>query len=307
MKHKSNLLKTIFANHRLYLMALPMLILVTVFSYLPLGGWVMAFTDYGIGKSMFSGEFTGLKQFIIFFTQAQDAGYVLLNTLGINLITLAVNMTSACLFAILLNEISKKRIKKMVQSFSFFPYFVSWVITYSMFNTFLSQQSGVLNQLLVNLKIIPEGINFLGSPKYAWGVIIFVNFWKYIGYNSVIFLSAIAGISSDQYEAADIDGANRIQKIRHITLPSLTGTLVMLLILNAGWIFNSNFEQFNLFSNAGNWERMEVLDVYIYRYGLKLLDFSYATAVGVVKTFASLLMFFIVNFVAKRLNGRSLV
>lgn len=288
-------------------MALPMVVLVTVFSYIPLSGWVMAFTDYQIGKNMFGADFTGLKQFRIFFTEAQDAGYVIMNTLGINLISLAVNMLSACLFAILVNEIRHKRIKKLVQSFSFFPYFVSWVIVYSVFNTFLSQQSGVFNQLMVNLGIFSEGVNFLGSPKYSWGVIIFVNFWKYIGYNSIIFLSAIAGISADQYEAADIDGATRAQKIWHITLPSLIGTVVMLLILNAGWVLNSNFEQFNLFSNAGNWERMEVLDVYIYRYGLKLLDFSYATAVGVVKTFASLLMFFIVNFTAKKLNGSSLV
>ena len=143
--------------------------------------------------------------------------------------------------------------------------------------------------------------------KYSWGVILFVNFWKSIGYNSVIFLAAISGIDQEQYEAASIDGASHMQKIIHITLPGLMPTLVMLLIMNSGWIFSSNFEEFNLFSNSVNWQTMEVLDVYVYRYGLKLLDYSYATAVGVIKTIASLIMFFLVNLVAKRINGRSLV
>ena len=168
-------------------------------------------------------------------------------------------------------------------------------------------QTGVINVLLQDLGFIDKGINFLSDAKYSWGVILFVNFWKSIGYNSVIFLAAISGIDQEQYEAASIDGASHMQKIRHITLPGLMPTLVMLLIMNSGWIFSSNFEEFNLFSNSVNWQTMEVLDVYVYRYGLKLLDYSYATAVGVIKTIASLIMFFLVNLVAKRINGRSLV
>ena len=123
----------------------------------------------------------------------------------------------------------------------------------------------------------------------------------------VFSYAPLAGIPTEQYEAADIDGATRMQKIWYITLPGLVTTLVMLLIMNSGWIFSSNFEQFYLFTNSTNWETMEVLDVYIYNYGLKKLNFSYATAVGIIKTFASIVMFSIVNFTAKRLNGRSLL
>ncbi len=306
MKLRS-LLRKIAAQHRLYVMMLPMLAAVTIFSYIPLSGWVMAFTDYRIGGSLFGGEFIGLRQFKFFFTQANDAFYVLRNTLVINLCSLAINLTSACAFAILLNEVRTNWLRRIVQSVSFFPFFVSWVITYTIFNTFLSMQTGVLNVVLKDLGLLETGINFLGDPKYSWPVIIFVGFWKSIGYNSVIFLAAISGIEQEQYEAASIDGATHMQKIRYITIPALAPTLSVLLIMNSGWVFNSNFEEFNLFSNSVNWQKMEVLDVYVYRYGLKMLDYSYATAVGIIKTVASLIMFFTVNVIAKRVNGRSLV
>ncbi len=307
MKKQKSLLVKIAEQHRLYIMMLPMLAAVTLFCYIPLGGWAMAFTDYQLGGSMFGGEFIGFKQFTYFFTQAVDSSYVIRNTLVINLSSLAINLVTACAFAILLNEVRTSSLRRIVQSFSFFPFFVSWVITYSIFNSFLSMQTGVINVLLQDLGLIDKGINFLSEAKYSWGVILFVNFWKSIGYNSVIFLAAISGIDQEQYEAASIDGASHMQKIIHITLPGLMPTLVMLLIMNSGWIFSSNFEEFNLFSNSVNWQTMEVLDVYVYRYGLKLLDYSYATAVGVIKTIASLIMFFLVNLVAKRINGRSLV
>ncbi len=307
MKKQKSLLVKIAEQHRLYIMMLPMLAAVTLFCYIPLGGWAMAFTDYQLGGSMFGGEFIGFKQFTYFFTQAVDSSYVIRNTLVINLSSLAINLVTACAFAILLNEVRTSSLRRIVQSFSFFPFFVSWVITYSIFNSFLSMQTGVINVLLQDLGLIDKGINFLSEAKYSWGVILFVNFWKSIGYNSVIFLAAISGIDQEQYEAASIDGASHMQKIIHITLPGLMPTLVMLLIMNSGWIFSSNIEEFNLISNSVNWQTMEVLDVYVYRYGLKLLDYSYATAVGVIKTIASLIMFFLVNLVAKRINGRSLV
>lgn len=307
MRKQGRLFAKIIENRKLYLMMLPMLIAVTVFCYAPLSGWIMAFTDYQLGGSLFGGEFIGLQQFKYFFSQAMNASYVIRNTLVINISSLCINLVSACLFAVLLNEVRCSPIRRIVQSFSFFPFFVSWVIAYSIFNSFLSIQTGLVNILLMNLGIIDKGIGFLTDPDYSWGVILFVNFWKSIGYNSVIFLSAISGIDQEQYEASSIDGANRIQKIIHITLPGIVPTLVMLLIMNSGWIFSSNFEEFYLFTNSVNWERMEVLDTYVYKYGLKLLDYSYATAVGIIKTFASIMMFLIVNRIAKKINGQSLV
>ncbi len=294
-------------QYQLYLMLAPAIILVVIFAYAPLSGWIMAFTDYELGKNMFTAPWVGFKEFISFFTGVNDAWYTIRNTLVINLMSLFVELVAACLFAILLNEVQFKRIKKIVQTSSFFPYFVSWVITYMIFNSFLAVKTGVVNQVLVDTGLTNQGINFLGDARYAWGLILFVNVWKSIGYNSVIFLAALAGIDQEQYEAANIDGATRFQKIAYITLPALAPTLVILLIMNSGWILGSNFEEYYLFTNSSNWERMEVLDLYIYNYGLKHLNFSYATAVGVVKTFASIIIFTLVNFTAKRINGRSLM
>lgn len=307
MKSKFSILDKMISQRYLFMMLLPALVLITLFAYAPLLGWVMAFKDYQLGMSIFSGSFTGLQQFKTFFIDASDAMYVIRNTICINFMTLAINLISACAFAVLLNEIKMSFLKRTIQSFSFFPFFISWVITYSVFNIFLSPESGVLNHVLVNAGMIGKGINFLGNPAYAWPVILFVSFWKYIGYNSIIFMASISGIDQEQYEAAEIDGAGRFGKIFFITLPGLIPTLVILLIINSGWIFTSNFEQYFLFTNSSNWERMEVLDVYIYKYGLKLLDFSYATAVGMVKTIASIGMLLVVNYTAKKLNGSSII
>jgi putative aldouronate transport system permease protein len=294
-------------QYQLYLMLLPAVVLAAVFSYGPLSGWVMAFTDYQLGKNMFTAKWTGFTQFQSFFGGANDALFTVRNTLVINLLSLFVGLFAACAFSVLLNEVHSKGVKKIVQTSSFFPYFVSWVIVYMIFNSFFAVKSGVINELLVSMGIIKHGINFLGDANYSWVIILLVNTWKVLGYNSVIFLSALAGIDQEQYEAAYIDGASRFQKIHHITVPSLAPTLVVLLIMNSGWIFASNFEQMYLFTNGSNWQTMEVLDLYVYDYGLKYLNFSYATAVGIIETMASIIMFMIVNYTAKKINGRSIM
>lgn len=305
--HNVILIKKLYRQRFLYLMLLPAIALTLIFSYSPLAGWVMAFKDYQLGHSIFDGDFTGLKQFKMFFLDTSDAWYVIRNTIAINLLSLIVNLFVASLFAILLNEVRIKLFKRVVQSFSFFPFFVSWIITYQLFYTFLGQNSGVINNLLIHAGLVEKGINFLGDPGYAWGLITFVSLWKTIGYNSVIFLAAITSIDQEQYEAAEIDGAGRFGRIWHITVPGLASTLVVLIIINFGYIFSSNFEQFFMFTNPTNWQNMEVLDVYIYKYGLKMLDFSYATAVGIVKTVASIFMLYIVNGAMKRINGHSII
>lgn len=285
----------------------PAVILTFIFSYLPLTGWIMAFTDYRLGRGIFEGDFIGLKQFKTFFLETSDAWHVVRNTLAINLMALLLILLCACIFAILLNEVRLKAFKRVVQSFSFFPFFVSWVITYHLFYAFLGQNEGVVNTVLINLGIIDRGINFLGDPHYSWGLIIFTSLWKTIGYNSIIFLAAITSIDQEQYEASEIDGAGRLGKIWHITMPGVSSTLTVLFIINFGNIFSSNFEQFFLFTNSTNWRTMEVIDVYIYRYGLKLLDFSFATAVGVIKTLTSILMLFAANGILKKVNGQSVI
>lgn len=290
----------------LFCMLLPGFIALALFVYVPLRGWAMAFWKYTPGKGYFSGAFKGLDYFKMFFTTMNDAGAVALNTLAINFVTIVINLTMALLLALLLNEMRSHRWKKAMQTLSFFPYFVSWSITYSIFYAFLAAENGVINQVLVKLGVVSKGIDFLGSRNYAWQMIWLSNLWHYVGYNSIIFLSGIASIDPEMYEVAEIDGASRLGRMWYITLPNLTKTLVMLLILNSGSVFNSSFDQFYMFSNVGNMTSLEVFDMYIYRYGMKQGNFSYATAVGIVKTAASILMLVAVNAAAKKLSDTSL-
>lgn len=286
-------------------MLAPAVIAVLLFEYIPLAGWIMAFKRYQIGLSIWDAPWVGLDNFKLFFVQSKDYIYVLRNTLSMNLMSVAVNLSLGLIFAVLLNEIRIRFFVKTVQTVSFFPFFISYVITYSIANSFLAQNSGVLNQLMVKWGWIESGINFLGDPAYSWFLIVFLQAWKSIGYISIIFLAAISSIPTEQYEAADIDGASRFQKIRFITIPNLMPTLIVILIMNSGWVLNSNFELYFMFTNATNWERMEVLDMYIYKFGLKQLDYSYATAVGIMKTVVSIVLVFLTNALARKVTGRS--
>lgn len=290
----------------LFLMLAPAFILTLLFAYLPLGGWILAFKSYQLGTSIFAGEWTGLLQFKRFLIDGSDFGYLIRNTLAINFISIVQNLIFAVFFSVCLSEVRNKKIAKSVQTVTFFPYFISWVITYSVVWSLISVRSGAINQFLVQAGILNKGINIMGESKYAWAFMIYLNLWKYTGYNCIIFLATISGISREQYEAAEIDGASRFQKIWYITVPHLIPTMAILLIMNSGWIFNSNLEQFFVFTNSTNWEYMEVLDMYIYKFGLKLLDYPYATAVGILKTGVSLILLIIVNWSSKKLSGSSI-
>ena len=249
-------------------MLLPGLAAIILFSYLPLSGWYLAFSEYRLGGSIWGGEWVGVKYFEKILTESSDLLYLLRNTLVMNGVSLVLNITVALFFAIILKEFFWKFGAKAVQTVSFFPYFVSWVIAYSIVSSLLSVNSGAINQVLVKLGWIKKGFNIIGDLKYSWGLIILINLWKTCGYNTIIFLSSIAGIPTELYEASALDGAGRLQQIRYVTLPSLLPTASVLLIMNAGWILNSNLEQFFVFQNATNWTRMEVLDMYIYIFPL---------------------------------------
>lgn len=285
---------------------MPAVLLVFTFAYVPLFGWYLSFVDYQLGFPLFSSEWVGLRQFRAFFTETDDFIYLLRNTLSINIGSLIANLSAAFVFALLLNELRQRFFGRLIQTVTFFPFFISWIIIYSLSSALFATSAGAINQTLVQWGWIDGGINVLGDPKYAWALIIAIGVWKYLGYNSVIFIASIASIPAEYYEAAQIDGANRFQRILYITVPNLIPTLIVLLILNSGWILSSNFEQFYLFTNATNWERMEVLDIYIYKYGLQLLNYPYATAVGIMKTVLSLLIIIIVNAISKKATGKAI-
>ncbi len=298
-------LRKVVRYRQLYLMLLPALAAVGVFTYAPLFGWWMAFSDYKLGKPIFNAPWAGLKYFIEFFTDTAGAGHVIVNTLVMNVASLVLGLLCALAFAVFLKEVRWRRFRRLVQSVSFFPYFMSWVIIYAVVYALFSSD-GAINSSLHSLGLIDKSINVLGNPKTSWGLIITVNVWNILGYNSVMFIAAIAGIPEEQYEAARIDGATRFHEIRHVTLPNLVPTLVVLLILGSGSIFNSYLDQFFIFTNTLNISTMEVFDYYIYRFGLKLGNFSYATAVGVIKTLVSVILLVGVNWISRKATDQSL-
>jgi putative aldouronate transport system permease protein len=305
-RNKNNLFRKIFKQrYRLALLA-PAFLLIVVFSYAPLYGWIMAFVNYRIGTKLLTSEYVGFFYFIKFFKESNDYIYLLQNTLAINVLSIVISLPLSAFVAILLKEVRWKFGAKIVQTVTFFPFFVSWVITYALITSLFSVNSGSLNIAMIKIGVIDEGINLIGSPKYSWGLMVSLDVWKYLGYNTIIFLSTLSGISLEQYEAAEIDGANRFQQIVHITIPHLVPTLCVLIIINSGWIFSSNLEQFYIYTNGTNWSKMEVLDMYVYKFGLKNLKYSYATAVGIMKSIISLGLVIGINKLIKKLDGTSI-
>lgn len=291
----------------LFLMLAPAVVCALIFSYVPMAGLYIGFVDYKLGFSIFEAEFVGLKHIIKFFTDMTGSTMrVLRNTICINLISMALNVVVPCAFALLLNELTSMRFKKSVQTITFFPYFLSPIIIYSITYNFFAVNSGVVNQLLKQMGLISEGINFLSDPAWAWPLIIGMGVWRSFGYNSVIYLAAIAGIEQEQYEVAEIDGAGRLARMLHITLPGVLPTVTVLMILNIGGLLGSDFGTMYIFTNTLNRDRMEVFSTYVYRMGIQKLNFSYATAAGLILSMVGLGLTLSANGISKKMSGRSI-
>jgi len=306
-KKRRGLLDALRKHKYIYIMLAPAIICVAVFNYIPLWGWLMAFKNYRVGRGLWGSDWVGFKHFIDFFTANDEWLYLIRNTLVINIVSLVLIMGLSVIFSLLLHELRSRFVMKAVQTASFFPFFVSWVIVYSMANAFLAIDSGALNQFFTRIGIIDNGINFLADDKHSWGLTWFLSVWKNLGYNSIIFLAAISGISPELYEVASIDGAGRFKRVWYITLPGMTSTLIVLLILNSGNVLRSSLDYYFLFTNPMNWKTMEVLDMYIYRYGLSIGNFSYATAVGILLTFVSLILLVGTNALSKKFADKSIL
>nr|WP_307396512.1 ABC transporter permease subunit [Bacillus horti] len=285
----------------LLLMSVPFLIWLFVFKYVPLYGWSMAFQDFRPARPILEQEWAGLEHFRFLFT---DPSFyrVLRNTLGMSMINLVLGFVTAIGLALLINEIRKLRFKKIVQTISYMPHFLSWVVAASIVSYALSLENGIVNVLLVNLGLIKEPIVWLGIGEYFWGIIGVSDVWKNVGWNTIIYLAAIAMIDSEQYKAAEIDGASRLQRIWYITLPGMRPVIVILLIMNMGYILESGFEAQYLLMNPMNMDYAENLDIFVLRYGISMGNFSLATAAGIFKTVVSFIFLFAANSIAKRLG-----
>lgn len=296
----NHLLHRICKQKLLFLMSVPFMIYLILFSYIPVWGWLMAFLNYTPSKSIFACQFVGLKYFKELFSSS-DFFNALRNTLAINALSLALGTFAAVLFAVLLNELRNAAYKRIVQTVSYLPHFVSWVIVAGIFTSFLSIDNGPVNYLLIKLHIIKTAVPFMMKGNLFWWIITYANIWKETGWSAIIYLAVIIAINPELYEAAVVDGANRFRRIWHITLPGIKSTMVVLTVLNIGWLLCGSFEQSLLMGNGMIMDYSDVIATYVARYGVNMGRFSYGTAAGIFQSLISVILLVLANFLAKRL------
>ncbi|MBD2868033.1 ABC transporter permease [Paenibacillus arenilitoris] len=282
------------------LMVLPALLLVIVFSYIPMYGVLMAFQDYSIFKGFLASPWTGFKHFEMFF-ESPDFYGVMRNTIVISLLKFFIGFPAPILLALMLNEVKNMMFKRVVQTVSYLPHFMSWVIVAGLVMSMLSTDNGSVNILLEQMNFIEEPINFLSLPELFWSILVSTGVWKEIGFGSIVYLAAIAGIDPSMYEAAAMDGASRFKQIFLITLPSIMPVVIIFMILAIGNLLNAGFEDILLLAvNPVLRDVSDVIDTYVYRVGIQNSRYSYATAVGLFKAVISVGLLTMANYIARR-------
>jgi putative aldouronate transport system permease protein len=303
---KKNVINTLANQRQLIFMSLPLILYVILFAYVPLWGWSMAFQNYRPARSFSEQEWAGFRWFIFLFT---DPGFlrVLRNTLAMSLINMVLGYVTAISLALLLNELKNIGFKRLVQTISYLPHFLSWVIVTGLVSSMLAIEHGAINDVLMALGIIKEPILFLGEPKYFWGVVGVTYVWKEVGWNTIIYLAAIAGIDPNLYEAAEIDGCNRFHKMWFITLPGIKATIIILLIMSIGRILDAGFEMQYLLMRNSTMDVAETIDIFVLRYGINLNNYSLATAAGMFKNVVNVTLIFLANWLARRMGEERLI
>lgn len=308
MEKKKNLvLKKIWTNKVLYIMLIPCVAYTFLFSYYPLTGWIMAFQNFKPAKGYGGSKFVGLAQFRFLFTDV-EFWRSFRNTLAMSMLNLVFSFLFAIVFALLLNEIKTKKFKTITQTISYLPHFLSWIIVCSLIETMLSTgNDGVVNNVLMSLNIIKKPILFLGKQEYFWWVTTFASVWKETGWNSIIYIAAITGIDPELYEAAELDGAGRFRRMWHVTLTGIRPTIVVLLIMNLGWALNASFEVPYILGGGLLADVSQTIDLFVLNYGMKIGNYSLATAAGIFKSVISLFLVFTTNKIANKLGENSLM
>ena len=295
-------------SNKLVLLIIPFLVLCFLFCYFPLHGWIYALYDYRAPLKLSQCEFVGLKWFRMLFsnpTQVKQLLQVLKNTFAMSFLGIATSFLPV-LFAIFLNEIKCKWFRNIVQTITTIPNFISWTLVYSLAFALFST-TGMVNSVLQQLGVIDQAVKFLDSSNHVWLSMILWSLWKNLGWNSIMYLAAISGIDQEMYEAAKVDGANRFQIIRNITIPCLLPTYFVMLMLSVANFLSNGMDQYYVFQNAFNKNSIQVLDLYVYNIGVTGKSMSLATAIGIMKSAVSVILLFTVNTISKKIRGESII
>lgn len=297
--------KAIKQQKLLVIMSIPFVIWLAIFAYAPLVGWLVAFQNYRPQNGFFGSEWVGFEHFRVLFNDSLFYT-ALKNTIGMGGLGLIFGTSAAIVFALLLNELRFTRFKKITQTISYLPHFVSWVVVANLVTTMLSN-SGVINNLLQAVNLIDAPINFMARPGMFWGIVTSAEVWKSTGWNAIIYLAAMTSISEEMYEAATVDGASRLQKMWHITLPSIKPIIVLLLIMSIGNVINIGFERQMLLGNNIVADAAIVIEKYALDYGIGMFRYSFGTAIGIFKSAISIVLIFTFNTIAKKTSDISIM
>ncbi|SEU25564.1 putative aldouronate transport system permease protein [Paenibacillus sp. NFR01] len=298
--------KSVVQQKYLYLMSIPFVIWVFIFSYVPLWGWTMAFQNYKPFKTFGQQKWVGWDNFSRLFQD--DRFYLVLrNTLAMSGLGLVFGFVVPILFAVLLNELRGNAFKRTVQTVSYLPHFVSWVVVGGIVYKMLSINGGIVNDMLTWLHITDEPIQFMAKAKWFWGIITAADLWKETGWNAIIYLAAITGIDKELYEAAKVDGAGRIKQMFNITLPGIRTTITVLLIMSIGHLIGIGFEKQFQLSNSLVTDYSEVLDMYALKYGIQIAHFSYGTAISMFTSVVSIILLLVANGTMKKITKESIM
>lgn len=290
-------------NWLLWLMFAPVFIYYFIFNYKPMYGILLAFKDYKIKKGIMGSPWVGFEHFERFFS-SYNFGMLLKNTLWLSVYSLLVSFPLAIIFALLLHYLTLNKLKKVVQMVSYAPYFISTVVIVGMLQIFTDYNSGIFNVILGMFGKDP--VNFMAVPQWFDDIYVWSGVWQGMGWSAIIYISSLAGVDSQMHEAATIDGATKLQRIRYIDLPSIQPTIIMLLIMKLGSIMSIGFEKVYLMQNDLNFAASDIISTYTYRVGLIDSDFSYSTAVGLFNTVINLVILISANFTCRKATGESL-
>ena len=288
----------------LYLMILPGVLFMVLFRYLPMGGLVIAFKDFSLRKGIWGSDWAGLENFRFIFTRNPDFYQIVKNTLVINLLKLLFAFPMPIILALLINELKGKRLKKWIQTSVYLPYFVSWVVFGGIVIQFLSPGTGVVNRLIELFG--GQSIPFLQEEQYFKGIVVLTDIWKGAGWGTIMYLSALTGIDQEIYEAAKIDGAGRLQMIWNISIPGISDTIVVLLLLQIGAMMDVGFEQIYVLCKPILYSVGDVISTYVYRVGIGNAQFSMTAAVGLFQSAVGLILIILCNKICRKFFEKSL-
>lgn len=288
----------------LFLMSVPFIIWLIIFSYVPIWGWTMAFQNYKLGKMFSQQTWVGLKYFRELWGDNRF-WLAFRNTVGMSTMGLVSGVVFPITLALLLNEMTFPRTKRVFQTISYLPHFISWIVISNMFIRMLSPTDGIVNDILMAFGVIDSPIHFMAQPKLFWWIVTLATVWKEIGWQSIIYLSAIAGIDPELYEAATVDGCGRFRKMYHITLPGISATIIVLFIMSFGSLTQIGFEKQMLLGNTIVQDYSEVIDLYALKYGIGSARYAFGTAIGVFNSLISLSLLLIANTFFKKIRNES--